>query len=747
MGYIRLAIIYLVILLITLFTAGDKIMTFSAIRDYTGPRGSQGPAGVAGPGTFTEETSIVTVTDYGATGDGVTDDTAAIQSAIDAASTGSTIMFPKGKYYISQPLTVTKRLNITGTGFYSQIYQSADENLLEIGQNFGWCRFENLYLGSAATTSGKALMLLNRVHGSYFRNIYLSGGYYGIHIKGCLRDTFVNIHTDTSNLCFGPTSINEYFIYSERSNGISSNNLNFIGCMIRGASAVGKRGYYITDTNNEGGFNIIGGIVEGHSEAGIYVSGVYQYFNIQGVHLEGGNSKIEIVSCNNGEIRQIYCSPGIEIKKSRNIAVTGGYVGSVKVDKFSKHIHISGITGDIEANGSMMDIQRVKLDSGIYTAPGGIQNRSPRNLVDGDLELWSDGLPVGFQRYGTDAIISQESDIVRFGKHSAKVETGPGEGSAALKYYVDYSKYSSDWTNYRSTAYQWTLSSNGENEYYCELSGGGDPEIHLAPHALKLNDIVVSEETMGSLGAGSWGYGDNDSLGYQTIYVRLADDGDPDSKPSGFVKGSHKLHQITASAWVYKPQINGTDPRIIAYYSNGASTSASPVFSVPVDEWARISWTFNVKTYWSNLSILFATRFNSGSGGEVCYFDGIEIVEGDSASPIYDDSRGLSGSLRIGGRLITSNIAYFPNSDSTPSVSSGNIYKTFNVNSTNITMFDNGVIGQEIKVIFGDDNTKIDFTDTNLKGNRGTNWSPREGDHMTCVFDGVNWYCDVSDNT
>src|SRR6185437_7942329 len=47
---------------------------------------------------------------YGATGDGTTDDTAAVQAAINAAGpTGGTVYFPPGDYLISAPLVWDKR--------------------------------------------------------------------------------------------------------------------------------------------------------------------------------------------------------------------------------------------------------------------------------------------------------------------------------------------------------------------------------------------------------------------------------------------------------------------------------------------------------------------------------------------------------------------------------------------------------------------------------------------------------------
>ena len=55
------------------------------------------------------------VREFGATGNGTTDDTTAIQSAINAAGTGDAIIFPNGAYLVTG-LTVTKRITLMGWG-------------------------------------------------------------------------------------------------------------------------------------------------------------------------------------------------------------------------------------------------------------------------------------------------------------------------------------------------------------------------------------------------------------------------------------------------------------------------------------------------------------------------------------------------------------------------------------------------------------------------------------------------------
>jgi len=78
-----------------------------------------------------------------------------------------------------------------------------------------------------------------------------------------------------------------------------------------------------------------------------------------------------------------------------------------------------------------------------------------------------------------------------------------------------------------SDNYKFTESSSGDNEYYVEAAAGGDPSLS-SPSYLLLNDRLLTEGTAGSLSNLEWDYGDNDTLGYSTIYFRQ-NEGDPDT--------------------------------------------------------------------------------------------------------------------------------------------------------------------------------------------------------------------------
>jgi hypothetical protein len=90
---------------------------------------------------------------------------------------------------------------------------------------------------------------------------------------------------------------------------------------------------------------------------------------------------------------------------------------------------------------------------------------------------------------------------------------------------------------------KWTQSTTVAGEYYYT---GGD--LTEKPNYVELNATAVSEGTVGTLAAGSWAWGDNDSLGSDTLYVKLTDEADPDSKGVGYVQCSDPIELMQATS-------------------------------------------------------------------------------------------------------------------------------------------------------------------------------------------------------
>ena len=91
----------------------------SAARGTTAPTATASPTTVSGAPTDMQ--TIFNVKQYGATGNGTTDDTAAIQAAIDAVpASGGTVFFPAGTYIVAPKKTVgiviKSNLRLAGAG-------------------------------------------------------------------------------------------------------------------------------------------------------------------------------------------------------------------------------------------------------------------------------------------------------------------------------------------------------------------------------------------------------------------------------------------------------------------------------------------------------------------------------------------------------------------------------------------------------------------------------------------------------
>lgn len=90
----------------------------------------------------------------------------------------------------------------------------------------------------------------------------------------------------------------------------------------------------------------------------------------------------------------------------------------------------------------------------------------------------------------------------------------------------------------RNANFAWTASGSGTNEYYVRTAANGNPGFVASPptsSGVFINGSAATKGTLGALTAGQWGYGDNDTLGYSTVYVRLSDGTDPDTKDVDYV--------------------------------------------------------------------------------------------------------------------------------------------------------------------------------------------------------------------
>ena len=85
----------------------------------------------------------------------------------------------------------------------------------------------------------------------------------------------------------------------------------------------------------------------------------------------------------------------------------------------------------------------------------------------------------------------------------------------------------SDWEWVTAGGARWYLRSTNAARY---------PRLFYPPVSVWFNTTAFTSGTIGSLGAGEYAYGDNDSLGYDTLYIRMADDSDPNAAATHSIK-------------------------------------------------------------------------------------------------------------------------------------------------------------------------------------------------------------------
>jgi hypothetical protein len=98
-----------------------------------------------------------------------------------------------------------------------------------------------------------------------------------------------------------------------------------------------------------------------------------------------------------------------------------------------------------------------------------------------------------------------------------------------------------------SDGYEWKESTAKAGEYYFQKTGDAPPGISQ-PKTLYEQDAEMLTGTVGALAEGCWGWGDHDSLGFDTLYVKVTGGGDPDSKAEGWLQIPYVIESPYAMA-------------------------------------------------------------------------------------------------------------------------------------------------------------------------------------------------------
>lgn len=328
---------------------------------------------------------VYNVKDYGATGDGTTNDTLAIQTAIDAAGSGI-VFFPQGTYIVTDELKV-KSINsrLCGAGHASTIKQTVDgKNGINVGLNNGVIiRDLRILTGGYSPTSG------NGVHSDQAGDLLI----YNV----VCQDFFNGFYIDTRTLVTqSQVYIDSCNAYSNNGAGYNLNNgTDVVLTNCRGLS--NKIGAFVMDSS---GVTMNNCLFNSNTEDGVFFDGTANDWNFINQTICDGNGKY-----------------GFHLKTSRGLQISNSWAGTnddagFLIDSLCKDMIISNSqarnngTHGFQLNAAVniafdncMSINNQRIGttarSGFFL--GGVSNRIKISncFIYGDLSRQATGITIG----------------------------------------------------------------------------------------------------------------------------------------------------------------------------------------------------------------------------------------------------------------------------------------------------------------------------------------------------------------
>jgi hypothetical protein len=286
---------------------------------------------VAAPAAaLNEDGSQAHVMQYGAKGDGINDDTVAFQKTFDQVKAGGIVVLPEGHFTLSSTVVITKPVTIIGAGFATQIYSNSGQTLFQL-VNVNDSVIRDVYLGSSSTVPGVSLIELVNSHRNQINNVTMLGGYYGLHLKGSLLNTMIDIRSGTNfQGFFAPTSVTNTWVMGEPFNQVSANANTLIAPVLEG----GTNGIVLTDNAGQGSINILGGTMEGVTGTALTFQATFLPSSVTGTHFEAnGIADIVIQASSNIHISSVVSNMPINLLgDSRNVKISDSAAQTISID-------------------------------------------------------------------------------------------------------------------------------------------------------------------------------------------------------------------------------------------------------------------------------------------------------------------------------------------------------------------------------------------------------------------------------
>ena len=450
---------------------------------------------------------------YGAKGDGVTDDTVAIQAAVDGLpSTGGTVMFSAKLYAIGTTVHIDKvNVSLVGQAVGSRI-SGGGTRILWIGADGGATD------GMIYAMGGGGLVV--SAHNFHIEHIALEGD---SKANVCLKCESL----PTSSYCKSP----------------SGEHLEFRGYKTRGL--------------------VIGADDIVNSTAG--GQGIASFRNLRFAPTVAASISI-VVNAQNFEmttLTDVYIDGVVHANAIYHVA-GGLFIKNLVTTRTDPANYAVVSNNSCTIDGWRSEDKLLFYGGATWrSGPTSLRNVNNRQGYDGDVAY----------------TLATEYPIKFLGNGSPfTLDNVYTRGSIYVSGFVPVTATGITFdTNIRNGRYVWTASGSGTNEYYLSVIGGGSSGLALEPVYIRSNEVRLVKGTLGSLAVDTWGWGDNDTLGYNTVYIRLADGTDPDTKAVDYIQayGAAQLATVNYSQGIL---FNDTDRgSLLLQGGNRTLVSRSPI--------------------------------------------------------------------------------------------------------------------------------------------------------------------------